>query len=101
MDLIDWLGYMAADIEVIPKLRKLVAERRAAGMCLKCDSNAARRGLCQHHYHQFRMAKLQTAKNRRAAFEAQSIRSGELLPDRQGQRPEIVAAPAAGKAKAG
>lgn len=86
MDLIDWLGYMSADIEVIPKLRRIVAEKTRKGECLKCDKAATRRGLCDHHYYRYRMDKKDQPKSRRAAFEVQAIRSGELLPDRQGQR---------------
>lgn len=86
MDLIDWLGFMSADIEVIPKLRKLVAEKVRKNECLKCEKQATRRGLCDHHYHRYRMDKKDAPKSRRAAFEVQAIRGGDLLPDRQGQR---------------
>lgn len=88
MDLIEWLGFMAADIEVLPKFRKLVAEKLAAGDCLKCDKKATRRGLCDHHYHRYRMDKKDVAKSRRAAFEANAIRTGEIAVDRQGQGPK-------------
>lgn len=88
MDLIEWLGYMAADIEVLPKFRKLVAEKHAKGECLKCDKKATRRSLCDHHYHRYRMDKKDVAKSRRAAFEANAIRTGEVGPDRQGQGPK-------------
>ena len=81
---------MASDIEVIPKLRKLVAEKTAKNECLKCEKQATRRGLCDHHYHRYRMDKKDVAKSRRAAFEVQAIRSGELLPDRQGQRIHVA-----------
>lgn len=88
MDLIEWLGFMAADIEVLPKFRKLVAEKLAARECLKCVAKATRRGLCDHHYHRYRMDKKDVAKSRRAAFEANAIRTGEVAADRQGQGPK-------------
>lgn len=89
MDLIEWLGYMAADIEVLPKFRKLVAEKHADGECLKCDQKATRRDLCDRHYYRYRMDKKDVAKSRRAAFEANAIRTGEVGADRQGQGPKL------------
>ena len=87
-DPFEWLGYMAADIEVLPKYRKLVAEKHAKGECLKCSEKATRRDLCDHHYYRFRMDKKDVAKSRRAAFERDAIRLGEVGPDRQGQGPK-------------
>ncbi len=88
MDLIEWLGYMAADIEVLPKYRKLVAEKHAKGECLRCEKKSTRRDLCDADYYRFRMDKKDQPKNRRAAFEANAIRQGEIGVDRQGQGPK-------------
>lgn len=88
MDITEWIGIMSADVEPSPKYRKRVAERDAAGLCLKCDSPSARRGLCNSCYHRFRMDRLETPKNKRLMFEHGLVRKGELMPDRQGQRIE-------------
>jgi hypothetical protein len=90
MDLIEWLGFMAADIEVLPRFRKFIAQKQAKGECLKCAAKAKKRGLCDSHYYRFRMDKKDVTKSRRAAFEANAIRTGDILADRQGQRPAPV-----------
>lgn len=77
----------SSDLEALPKYRKYVRERDAAGLCLQCDSPADKsRGLCTHHHHRFRMDRLDTPRNKRKAFEDRMILTGKILPSRQGQR---------------
>lgn len=80
--------YMVMAIDVEPKrtVRKHVEERAASGLCLHCEKAAERLGLCNSHYHQFRMALLQKPMADREIWKAQQIRDGKVLRTRQGQR---------------
>lgn len=88
---------MAADVEVLPRFRKRVDEREAAGLCLNifkladgskadCGCNARTRGLCNNCHYAFRMEKKETPKTKRRLYENNRIRIGTLMPDRQGKR---------------
>lgn len=98
MDITELFGMASSDLEAMPKYKKRVRERIAAGLCLaidvdestgvktECNCVAVKRGVCLHHHHRFRMDRLDTAKNRRKTFEDGLILRGELMPSRQGQR---------------
>lgn len=80
--------YMVMAIDVEPKrtVRKQVEERAASGLCLHCDREAERLGLCGTHYHQYRMSLLQKPASEREVWKARQIRDGKVLKTRQGQR---------------
>jgi len=98
----DWIEFMAVDVEVLPRFRKRVANREAAGLCVgmitvgettkgepikeDCGGTARRRGLCANCHHAYRMQLLQTPKRDKRKFENEKIRDGEILPPRQGQK---------------
>ena len=98
--LIDWVGFMAKDIEVLAKFRKLYKDKRASNECLWRDDEEGvccteqraqgRRGRCMRHYRVFLRERLETPKSRRAAFEAQLIQIGQLEPDSQGMRNDLL-----------
>jgi Fe-S cluster assembly ATPase SufC len=75
-------GFTIMAIDVSPKrtIRKQVEERAATGLCLHCDKPAARLGLCNSHYHQFRMTLLQKAEADRELWKGRQIREGKVLP---------------------
>lgn len=70
------------------KAKSAVSKKTKAKTCLCCDRNAevGMRGLCKQHYHQFNYAcKKHKSKTSRAAFEAEQIRRGLVLPSRRGR----------------
>lgn len=65
-----------------------VEERVRSGLCLLCDREASRRGLCMTHYMAFMRRKdRQDGTDAKAAFETACIREGLVLP--VGQMREI------------
>lgn len=83
------LTVMALDMQPKRTIRKQVEERAATGLCLHCDEEAERLGLCNSHYHQFRMAYLEQDRANREIWKAQQIREGKVLRSRQGQRLDL------------
>ena len=85
-------GFMVMALDTRPKrtIRKQVEERAATGLCLHCDGKATRLGLCNHHYHQFRMTLLQKQEAERELWKARQVREGKVLRTRQGQRTDIA-----------
>lgn len=95
--LLGWAFFSIEDMEALPKYRKRVAERVAAGLCLdnrktdenptgkECEKESGTRGVCKHHHHAFLMEKLGTDKDQREAYDKNRVLKGTILPPRQGQ----------------
>jgi len=69
------------------KCKSAVKKKTKAATCLCCDSPAriGYRGLCSLHYWQFNYScRKRRSKTARAAFEAEQIRLGRVLPSRRG-----------------
>lgn len=80
------MSVMVMDVRPKPGLKRLVEERDERGVCLLCEKEAWKRGLCTTHYGRWRAARSELNKTQQVTFDAQQIRDGKLLPDRQGQR---------------
>ena len=77
-----------SDVTVKRSKAAEVEDRVRQGLCLLCDRQATRRGLCVNHYQTFlrRMA-ARGGKDEQLQFEAACIREGLVLP--VGQMREI------------
>lgn len=86
------MSVMVMEARPKPGLKRIVEERDDSGLCLLCDQPARKRGLCTCHYGRWRTARLEHSKREaeRLAFDAQQIRDGKLLPDRQGRKRNCV-----------
>jgi hypothetical protein len=84
------MSVIVMDVRPKPGLKRLVEERDEQGVCLLCAKEAWKRGLCTTHYGRWRAARGEQPKHKQAAFDAQQIRDGKLLPDRQGQKLDVV-----------
>lgn len=80
---------MAIDTKPRLGIRKRVKQRVATGLCLHCDAEATRLGLCNRHYAQFRIERLKRPEAERALWEARQVRAGKVLRTRQGQRVDL------------
>lgn len=80
------VSVMVMEAKPKPGIRKQVEERHEQGVCLLCEKRAWKRGVCTTHYSRWRTARADVPNRERPAFDAQQIRDGKLLPDRQGQR---------------
>tara|TARA_Y100000310_G_scaffold335873_1_gene418980 strand:- start:1450 stop:1710 length:261 start_codon:yes stop_codon:yes gene_type:complete len=67
---------------VTPKRTVLaqVTKRVQDCLCLVCDSESERRGLCFRHYQMYRRRLDEKPKGERADFEVTQIREGRVLP---------------------
>lgn len=77
---------MVMEAKPKPAIRKAIEERDDQGVCLLCDKEAWKRGLCTTHYGRWRTARAEIPARERLSFDAGQIRDGKLLPDRQGQK---------------
>lgn len=85
----NWMGLMGTlsrDVKPRGKVAARAKERDAAGLCLLCERQASRRGLCTCCYGRWYMRLQRSAEAERANLERAAILAGELMPDRQGQR---------------
>jgi hypothetical protein len=58
-----------------------VEQRVKSGLCLVCESQAVRRGLCMNHYQMFlRRMRDRDGKSEQLNFEASCIYDGKILP---------------------
>ena len=75
-------GIRVMAIDMAPKrtIRKQVEERAATGLCLHCERQATRLGLCNSHYHQYRMTLLRQDGADRELWKGKQIRDGKVLP---------------------
>lgn len=74
-------GFIVMALATAPKrtIRDEVDKRAATGLCLHCDQPIHRRGLCTHHYHEFRMLLKDRAPDDRDTWEDRQIREGKIL----------------------
>jgi hypothetical protein len=63
------------------KLSRKTKERVKTGLCLQCDAQAKRRGLCVKHYFRYRTQYLLRGQGSRSlVYERQEIKAGRILP---------------------
>lgn len=67
-------------------VRKAVDAKVVEHECLLCTEPMNKRGLCDQHYGEYRVALLKVPHDKRTEFDARLIQEGHLLPSRQGQR---------------
>lgn len=85
-DWVELMGHLSRDVRARGKAASRVRERDASGLCLLCERQASRRGLCSCCYSRWYMRLQRTSESERANVERNAIIAGELMPDRQGQR---------------
>ena len=74
---------MIADVKAKQTIAKQVEQRVREGLCLLCDSEAKRRGLCFAHYQMYRRRLFERPRKDRASFEVNAIREGKILAAHQ------------------
>lgn len=74
-------GFFVMAMATEPKrsIRSKVDQRAATGCCLHCDEPIHRRGLCTHHYHEFRVLRAERSPDSRSSWEDCQIRDGKIL----------------------
>ncbi len=72
-----WVQMMGASIK--RSISKSVLDRAASGLCLHCDEEAKKRGLCSRHYEQYRRAMQSCSAKERPDWEVEQIREGRVL----------------------
>ena len=79
---------MVVMVDTTPRTitRKLIKQKLDRNECLLCGAPAHKRGLCKTHYSRYRVVRSEKAASDRVMFDARLIKSGRLLPSRQGQR---------------
>jgi hypothetical protein len=84
------MSVFVMDVRPKPGLKRIVDEKDEKGICLLCEHEAFKRGLCQLHYGRYRTARLEQPARERLAFDAELIKEGQLLPSRAGQPRDTV-----------
>jgi hypothetical protein len=81
MQVVNFKGvtFMAVNAKPRPAVRQRVIERAKAGVCLHCESPATRVGLCDHHYHDYRMELIAKSETEREVWIGEQIREGNVL----------------------
>lgn len=59
---------------------------KAADGCIVCKDQVSKRGLCTKHYEQYRRRRDSLTPEAAIAWEKELIRTGKLLPNRQGNK---------------
>jgi len=68
------------DASAVMSVKREVRERVEKGLCLICDCQASKRGLCDKHVNAYYHTRRGMSKKEQAAFDARLIRAGKLLP---------------------
>lgn len=68
-----------AEITLKKSLASDVQERAKSKKCLHCERAAAKRGLCNAHYMDYRRKRAAEPRSERKDFELRMIRSGKIL----------------------
>lgn len=74
---------MAGDITAKRSMTERVRDRVRRKVCLVCESEAWRRGLCSRHYQKFQRLMRNKPRRERPQFEIVQIKEGRLLASNQ------------------